>query len=127
MHSMTWFILPLAAVGVVNNLLIGHIQKRRSTAMYQSIGLSNRQMVKITVIESVSAGLISAVLAVFISYMEIQTIFLVAGPKIQTVPELDASVFLTSGLLGIAVTPLGSVVPVMKSRNMKLVEEIKVD
>ena len=92
--------------------------------MYQSIGLSNRQMVKITVIESVSAGLISAVLAVFISYMEIQTIFLVAGPKIQTVPELDASVFLTSGL---AVTLLGSVVPVVKSRNMKLVEEIKVD
>ena len=127
MHSMTWFILLLAAVGVVNNLLIGHIQKRRSTAMYQSIGLSNRQMVKITVIESVSAGLISAVLAVFISYMEIQTIFLVAGPKIQTVPELDASVFLTSGLLGIVVTLLGSVVPVVKSRNMKLVEEIKVD
>ena len=127
MHSMTWFILLLATVGVVNNLLIGHIQKRRSTAMYQSIGLSNRQMVKITVIESVSAGLISAVLAVFISYMEIQTIFLVAGPKIQTVPELDASVFLTSGLLGIAVTLLGSVVPVVKSRNMKLVEEIKVD
>ena len=125
MRTMTWFILLLAAVGVVNNLLISHIQKRRTTAMYKSVGLSNRQMASITVIEGFSSGLISAVLAVFLSYMEIQTIFLVAGPKIQIVPELDAFTFLTSGILGIAVTLLGSVVPIIKCRKMKLVEEIK--
>ena len=38
MRTMTWFILLLAAVGVVNNLLISHIQKRRTTAMYKSVG-----------------------------------------------------------------------------------------
>ena len=125
MRTMTWFILLLAAVGVVNNLLISHIQNRRSTAMYKSVGLSNRQMALVTVIEGFSSGLISAVLAVFISYMEIQTIFLVAGPKIQIVPELNVFTFLTSGILGIAVTLLGSVVPIIKCREMKLVEEIK--
>ena len=125
MRTMTWFILLLAAVGVVNNLLISHIQKRRTTAMYKSVGLSNRQMASITVIEGFSSGLISAVLAVFLSYMEIQTIFLVAGPKIQIVPELDAFTFLTSGILGIAVTLLGSVVSIIKCQKMKLVEEIK--
>ena len=40
MHSMTWFILLLAAVGVINNLLINYLQKRRSIAMYKSVGLS---------------------------------------------------------------------------------------
>ena len=104
---------------------MSHIQKRLTTAMYNSVGLSNRQMASITVIEGFSSGLISAVLAVFLSYMEIQIIFLVAGPKIQIVPELDAFTFLTSGILGIAVTLLGSVVPIIKCRKMKLVEEIK--
>ena len=125
MHSMTYFILLLAAVGIINNLLINYIQKRRSIAMYKSVGLSNRQNMKMTLIEGFSSGLIGAVIAIFVSYMEIQTIFLVAGPKISMVPELDAVTFLTAGGMGIIVTLLGSVVPIFKSRHMKLVEEIK--
>ncbi len=125
MHSMTYFILLLAAVGVINNLLINYIQKRRTIAMYKSIGLSNRQNGKMTLIEGFSSGLIGAMISIFVSYMEIQTIFLVAGPKISMVPELDAWTFLKVGLLGILVTLLGSIVPIIKSRSMKLVEEIK--
>lgn len=125
MHSMTYFILLLATVGVINNLLINYIQKRRSIAMYKSVGLSNRQNMKMTLIEGFSSGLIGAVIAIFVSYMEIQTIFLVAGPKISMVPELDAVTFLAAGGMGIVVTLLGSVVPIFKSRRMKLVEEIK--
>lgn len=125
MESMTYFILLLAAVGVINNLLINYIQRRRSLAMYKSVGLSNRQNVKMTLIEGFSSGFIGAVIAIFVSYMEIQTIFLVAGPKISMLPELDAGTFLAAGALGIAVTLLGSIVPILKSRRMKLVEEIK--
>ena len=125
MHSMTWFILLLAAVGVINNLLINYLQKRRSIAMYKSVGLSNRQNMKMALIEGFSSGLAGAAIAVFVSYMEIQTIFLVAGPKISTVPELNANSFLAAGGMGILVTLLGSVVPIFKSRSMKLVEEIK--
>ena len=125
MHSMTYFILLLAAVGIINNLLINYIQKRRSIAMYKSVGLSNRQNMKMTLIEGFSSGLIGAVIAIFVSYMEIQTIFLVAGPKISMVPELDAVTFLTAGGMGMIVTLLGSAVPIFKSRRMKLVEEIK--
>ena len=125
MHSMTYFILLLAAVGVINNLLINYIQKRRSIAMYKSVGLSNRQNMKMTLIEGFSSGLIGAVIAIFVSYMEIQTIFLVAGPKISMTPKLDAITFLTAGGMGILVTLLGSVVPIFKNRRMKLVEEIR--
>lgn len=125
MHSMTYFILLLAAVGIINNLLVNYIQKRRSIAMYKSVGLSNRQNMKMTLIEGFSSGLIGAIIAIFVSYMEIQTIFLVAGPKISMVPELDAVTFLTAGGMGMIVTLLGSVVPIFKCRRMKLVEEIK--
>ncbi len=93
MHSLTYFILLMAAVGVINNLLINYMQKRRSTAMYKSVGLSNRQNVKMTLIEGFVSGLIGAVIAIFVSYMEIKTIFLVAGPKIAMAPKLDAGTF----------------------------------
>lgn len=125
MQSMTCFILLLAATGVINNLLINYIQRRRMIAMYKAVGLSNRQNVKMTLIEGFSSGLIGAAVAIFVSFMEIQTIFLVAGPKISMAPELDARTFLGAGALGIAVTLLGSIVPMLKSFRMKLVEEIK--
>lgn len=125
MHSMTYFILLLAVVGIINNLLINYMQKRRSIAMYKSVGLSDRQNVKMTLAEGFSAGLMGAIIAIFVSYMEIQTIFLVAGPKIAMKPELDAATFLAAGGMGIIVTLIGSVVPIFKSRSMKLVEEIK--
>lgn len=125
MHSMTYFILLLATVGIINNLLINYLQRRRTIAMYQSLGLSHRQNLKMTLIEGFSSGLIGAAIAIFVSYLEIQTVFLVAGPKISITPELNPGTFLAAGFLGIAVTLLGSVVPIIKSRKMNLVEEIK--
>ena len=54
----------VSLVDMINNLLINYMQKRRSIAMYKSVGLSNRQNVKITLIEGFYVGLIGAALAV---------------------------------------------------------------
>ena len=40
-------------------------------------------------------------------------------------PELNVSTFLAAGGMGLLVNLVGSVVPIFKSRTMKLVEEIK--
>ncbi len=125
MQKLTYFILLLAAIGVINNLLINYIQKKRSIAMYKSVGLSNRQNVKMSMIEGFTAGLTGAAVGLFVSFMEIKTIFIVAGPRISVEPEFDAGVFILTGLAGIAITLVGSVVPILKGSKMKLVEEIK--
>lgn len=125
MNYMTYFILLLAAIGIINNLLINYIQKRRSIAMYKSVGQSNRQNMKMTLIEGLTSGILGAVIGIIISTIEIQTIFIVAGPKISMTPYLDFQTFLLAGGLGIAVTLIGCTVPIIKGRNMKIVEEIK--
>ncbi|PPK78855.1 ABC-type lipoprotein release transport system permease subunit [Lacrimispora xylanisolvens] len=125
MHSLTYFILLLAAIGVINNLLINYMQKRRTIAMYHSIGLSIRQNRRMTVIESFSCGMLGAAISIFVSYMEIRTIFIVAGPKITMEPALSARTFLMAGASGILITLSGSVIPIIKSRQMKIIEEIK--
>lgn len=125
MNKLTYFILLLAVVGVINNLLINYIQKRRSIAMYKSVGLSNVQNVKMTIIESFSMGLIGSILSIFVSYLEIKAVFIVAGPKIAMEPNLEASTFLFAALMGIGITLVGSVVPILKGQKMKIVEEIK--
>lgn len=124
MNKMTYFIFLLATVGIINNLLINYIQKR-SIAMYKSIGLSDKQNIKVTLIEGFTSGLLGAVIGIVISILEIQTIFIVAGPKISMKPDLDFKTFIIVGLLGIIVTLIGSIVPIIKGKKMKLIEEIK--
>ena len=125
MQSMTYFILILSAIGIINNLMINYIQKRRIMAVYKSIGLSHRQNLKMVFIEGFSSGAIGALIAICVSYMEIQTIFLIVGQKITMKPQLDETVFLLAGAMGIFITLLGSIIPIIKSYQMKLVEEIK--
>ncbi|MGE5633553.1 MAG: FtsX-like permease family protein [Caulobacteraceae bacterium] len=93
--------------------------------MYKSVGLSSMQNIKMTLIEGFSSGLTGAIFAIVVSYMEIKTVFLVAGPRISMVPELKASVFIMAGAIGVAITLIGSVVPILKGSKMKIVEEIK--
>ncbi len=125
MKKLTYFILLLAAIGVINNLLINSIQKRHATAMYLSVGMSKVQNVKMTLLEGFTAGLVGSALGLFVSYMEIKTIFTVAGPRIPVSPTLNAKVFVMAGLAGIGITLIGSVVPILKVSKMKLIEEIK--
>lgn len=125
MNNMTYFILLLATVGVVNNLLINYIQKRRTIAMYKSVGQSDKQNIKMTLIEGFTSGLFGASIGILISILEIQTIFIVAGPKISMTPDLDFKTFIFAGMLGITVTLIGSIIPIIKGKKMKLVEEIK--
>ncbi|HEX3028194.1 MAG TPA: FtsX-like permease family protein [Clostridia bacterium] len=125
MKKLTYFILLLAAIGIINNLLINYIQKRHAIAMYKSVGLSNRQNVKMTMIEGFTSGVIGAAIGLFVSYMELKTIFIVAGPRVSVEPEFDTRIFIMTGLAGIIITLVGSVVPILKGFKMKIVEEIK--
>lgn len=125
MKKLTYFILLLAAIGVINNLLINYIQKRRSIAMYKSVGLSDRQNVKMNLVEGFTSGLIGVSAGLFVSYMEVKTIFIVAAPRVSMEPEYGAGSFIMAGLAGIMITLAGSVVPILKGSKMKLVEEIK--
>ncbi len=125
MQNLTWFILALAAVGIINNLLINYIQNRRTAAMYKSVGMSNAQNRIMTLAEAFSSGMLGAVIGIVVSRLEIDTIFLVAGPRISIQPELDAGTFLFAGALGVAITLAGSLAPLIKSRQMKLIDELK--
>ena len=119
MHKLTYFILFLAVVGVINNLLINYLQKRRAIAMYKSVGMSNGQNIKMTLLEGFSSGIIGAFIGVLVSWLLIQTIFLVAGPQIAMTPTL------ATGLAGVLINLAGAVVPVIKGSKIELVEEIK--
>lgn len=125
LNQLTYFILLLCIVGVINNLLIQYIQKKRSIAMYKSVGLSKTQNIKMTLIEGFSSGLIGGIVGSTVAWLEINIIFLVAGPRIPIELDISPTLFVTAVLMGIIITLIGSIVPIIKESNMQVVEEIR--
>lgn len=125
MNQMTYLILCLAAIGVMNNLLINYLQRKRSIAMYKSLGMSKIQHIKITMLEGVSAGALGAGMGIVVSWLEIKTILIVAGPKIAIAPQLSVSSFIGAGIMGIVITLLGSIIPILRGNHMAVIAEIK--
>lgn len=127
LNSLTYCILLLSTIGIINNLLINYIQKQREIAMYRAVGLSIKQSVKMTLIEGFTSGIIGAGAGMIISYLEVRTIFIVAGPRISMSPDFQLSTFLIAGLIGIVITLVGSIVPIIKNTKMQIVEKIKAE
>lgn len=127
LNSLTYCILLLSTIGIINNLLINYIQKQREIAMYKAVGLSIKQSVKMTLIEGFTSGIIGAGAGMIISYLEVRTIFIVAGPRISMSPDFQLSTFLIAGFIGIVITLVGSIVPIIKNTKMQIVEKIKAE
>ena len=114
LNQLTYFILFLCIVGIINNLLIQYIQKKRSIAMYKSVGLSKMQHIKMTLIEGFTSGLIGGIVGSTTAWLEIKTIFLVAGPRIPIELDISPSFFVLAGVMGIVIILIGSIVPIFK-------------
>jgi ABC-type lipoprotein release transport system permease subunit len=60
-----------------------------------------------------------------VAWLEIKTIFLVAGPRIPIELDISPSIFISACIMGVVITLIGSIVPVLKSSKMQVIEEIR--
>jgi putative ABC transport system permease protein len=125
LNKLTYFILILGVVGVINNLIINYIQKKRSIAMYKSVGLSKLQHIKISLIEGFTVGLIGGIIGISIAFLEAKTIFVVAGPRIPIEMDIPINMAILAVLMGIAIMLIGSIFPIIKGSKLQVVDEIR--
>ncbi len=126
MNKLTYFIVILGAVGIINNLIINYIQKKRSIAMYKSVGMSKVQNIKMTLIEGFTSGIIGAIIGSGIAYLEARIIFKVAGPSMGGLAmNMPVSMFIIASVIGILINLIGSIVPIIKGSRLQIVEEIR--
>lgn len=126
LDGLTYFILILGIVGIINNLIINYIEKKRYIAMYKSVGLSKMQHIKMVIIEGFTVGLIGGILGTFIAYLESKIIFKVAGPRLTLIEtNITLNTFIIAVIMGIVITLIGSVIPIIKSSKLQIVEEVR--
>ncbi len=118
--------MVIGIFGVLNNFAISFMERKRSLAMFRSVGMSKVQIIKMIFIEALSGGLIGGAVGVFSGVVNISVIPYVMSAIDMPIPiHYSAVLMITSLIGGAAVTLIASVSPALKSSRLNVIEAIK--
>jgi putative ABC transport system permease protein len=118
--------LVIGIFGVLNNLFISFIERKRSLAMLRSVGMSQRQIIKMIFIESLSGGMIGGIIGVLGAVLMLSVmpyLLLAIGAPIPI--SFSAGLLLLSLLAGVVIMIIASVSPALKSSKLNIVDALK--
>ena len=118
--------LIIGVCGVFNNLVISFIERKRSLAMMRSVGMSQKQTVKMILIESLTGGVIGGSVGILTGTLLISIVPFLLKAINKVVPiHYSLKEYLISFGAGILITVAASVGPGLKSSQMNIIEAIK--
>lgn len=126
MNAFSVITVLIGIFGVLNNLLISFIERKRYLAVYRSVGMSKSQIVKMIFIESLTGGLIGGIVGVIAGLIMITVMEHMLTQVIATIPmHLSAFMLTVSAAIGVAIMVAASISPAMKSSRLNIIESIK--
>lgn len=118
--------LVVGVFGVVNNLLMSFIERKRQLAVLRSIGMSKVQIIKVIFIESLFGGLVSGTAGVLSGVLLISIVPNVMKALNLPIPiDYRPDTLYLALLSGILIMVLASVAPAASSSRLSIIESIK--
>jgi putative ABC transport system permease protein len=118
--------MVIGIFGVLNNFAISFMERKRSLAMFRSIGMSKVQIIKMIFIEALSGGFVGGAVGVFSGVVDISVVPYIMKAIDLPIPIHYSAVLMISSLLGgVAVTLIASVSPALRSSRLNIIEAVK--
>ena len=119
-------ILAISLIGMINNLIVSFLERRRSFAMYRSVGMNKRQLANMVMLESIVSGLIGGCAGVaggtfligIVPYVLEATGFVVSI-------KYDFATYWIYVVLGTAVMLAASIAPSIKTSKFSIIDALK--
>ncbi|MCX7708626.1 MAG: FtsX-like permease family protein [Clostridia bacterium] len=126
MNAFSVITILIGVFGVLNNLIISFIERKRSLAVFRSVGMNKKQIVKMIFIESMTGGLIGGIVGVAAGLIMINIMKHMLTQVIATIPMNYSITMLTiSATIGVIIMVTASISPAMKSSKLNIIESIK--
>ena len=120
------FTLLIGILGVFNNLIVSFLERKRSFAMFRSIGMSRSQILKMLFLEALSGGIIGGIMGVATGVIMVSDMPYVMKSINQTLEiKISPYYLFIYFVVGVAITVLASVAPAMKTSKLNIIEAIK--
>ncbi|MDF2548020.1 MAG: hypothetical protein K0R93_2918 [Anaerosolibacter sp.] len=118
--------LVIGIFGVLNNLIISFIERKRSLAVFRSVGMSKKQIIKMIFIEAFTGGLIGGIAGALTGLLMISIVPHVLKAMDSPIPiHYSLKLFSYSMISGIIITVVASISPALKSSRLNIIEAIK--
>lgn len=112
--------------GVFNNYMISFIERKRSIAIFRSIGMSKKQTLKMIMIEALTGGFIGGVVGIIAGILMLSTVpLLMQAIGVPLAVHYKFSLFVSSLIGGIVIAVLASISPALKTSKLNIIEAIK--
>jgi putative ABC transport system permease protein len=119
--------LVVAALGVVNTLMMNVIERQREIGGLRSLGLTRWQTTKMVLAEAATLGVIGGAFGLVFGYVLSQVFVTalnaLAGYDLKYV--FAANVFVAGALIAIGVSQLAALYPAWKAAGVNIVEAVK--
>lgn len=118
--------LAIGATGIVNNLLINFIQRRRLLALLHSVGMSKRQVIGMVLWEALGSGLAGGLIGTLTGIVLLVNMpWVIQSFGIPLAMELSVPLLLQSFAAGMLIMIIASVAPALRSSRLDIVTELK--
>ena len=111
---------------LLNSLTMNLLERRKSLAMYRSVGMSRRQLVKMLLIETFTIGLIGGVVGTSEGVLVTKL-----AQRLSQQLDMNIDIYFSSlnliwsVILAVAVVSIASIVPGIKSSKLNLIEAVR--
>jgi putative ABC transport system permease protein len=118
--------LVMGLFGVFNNYIISFVERRRHLAIFRSVGMSRKQIVRMMLMEALTGGLIGGIagtaggaVSLFIA------VYLLRSMDANVGMSVSPAVFGLCMVASLFVSLIASLSPALKSGRLNIIEAIK--
>lgn len=116
----------IGVFGVLNNLLISFIQRKRSIAVFKSVGMSQKQVFQMVMIEAMASGLIGGIGGIIMALLFLYIIPFLLPAMAGPIPmHYDPMLFISAMVVGMLITFIATIGPGVKSSKLNIIDAIK--
>lgn len=126
LQGFSFMAMLIGVIGVFNNYIISFIDRRRSLALFRSIGMSRRQTVFMLLLESLSGGIIGSLAGLAGGLLIIVVVpNILVALDLPVVLSVSFKISLRMFILGTLVSFIASLVPTLRGSKLNIIEAIK--
>lgn len=126
MEAFAYLTLLIGIFGIINNYIISFLKRKRSLAMYRSVGMSRKQIIVMLFVESVTGGMIGGLSGISAGLMMTYAVPHLLKAVGMGVPILyDPATIIGSFVIGAVITLIASISPMLKSARINLIGALK--
>lgn len=118
--------MVIGIFGVFNNYLVSMLHRKRSFAMYRSVGMSRQMMRRMLYLESFACGIIGGLAGIAGGLLFVHMVsYMLIAMDLPVAMHINNIVLIQSLIGGVLVSIIASISPVIRSSKMAIIQAIK--